>query len=93
MTKCKRIQSLVNTGAKPSYIPRPPGPKPTGPAAGAPKAPAPMTAVAMPALVASVEEGEVLVGETLLSLRGGFPRWVLGSTFGQGGGDVGGVEL
>ena len=92
-TKCKRIQSLVNTGAKPSYIPRPPGPKPTGPAAGAPKAPAPMTTVATPALAAGVEEGEVLVVETLLSLRGGFPRWVLDSTFGQGGGDVGGVEL
>ena len=70
----KRIQSLVNTGAKTSDIPRPPGPKSTGPAAGAPKAPAPMTAVAIPTLVAGVEEKEFLVGETLFSLRGGdFP--------------------
>jgi len=29
-----------------------------------------MTAVAIPTLAAGVEEGEVLVGETLLSLRG-----------------------
>ena len=29
-----------------------------------------MTAVATPTLVAGVEEGKVLVGETLLSLRG-----------------------
>jgi len=33
-----------------------------------------MTAVAMPTLASGVEEGEVLVGETLLSLRDGdFP--------------------
>ena len=33
-----------------------------------------MTAVAMPTLAAGVEEGEVLVGESLLSLRDGdFP--------------------
>jgi len=74
ITKRRRIQSLVKTGAKPSDIPKPPEPRPTGPAAGAPKAPAPMTAVATPTLAAGVEEGEVLVGETLLSLRGGdFP--------------------
>ena len=34
-------------------------------------APAPVTAVATPSLAAGVEEGEILVGETLLSLRGG----------------------
>ena len=33
-----------------------------------------MTAVATPTLAAGVEEGEIVVGETLLSLRGGdFP--------------------
>ena len=71
ITKRRRIQSLVKTGAKPSDIPKPPEPRPTGPAAGAPKAPVPMTAVATPTLAVGVEEGEVLVGETLLSLRGG----------------------
>ena len=69
----KRIQSLVNTGAKPLDIPRPQGPKPTGPAAGAPKAPAPMTAVSTPALAAGVEEGDVLVGETCCLFGGDFP--------------------
>ena len=69
ITKCRRIQSLVKTGAKPSDIPKPPEPRPTRPAAGAPKAP--MTAVATPTLDSGAEEGEVLVGETLLSLRGG----------------------
>ena len=39
--------------------------------AGAPKAPAPVSAAAIPTPSAGVEEGEVLVGETLLSLRGG----------------------
>ena len=74
ITKRRRIQSLVKTGAKPSVIPKPPEPRPTGPAAGAPKDPAPMTAVATSTLAAGAEEGEVLVGETLLSLRGGdFP--------------------
>ena len=71
ITRRRRIQSLVKTGAKPSDIPKTPKPRPTGPAAGAPKAPAPMTAVATPTLAAGVEAGEVLVGETLLSLRGG----------------------
>ena len=64
LTKRRRIQSLVKTGAKPSDLPKPPEPRPTGPAAGAPKDPAPMTAVATPTLAASAEEGEVLVGET-----------------------------
>jgi len=37
-------------------------------------APAPVMTVATPSLAAGVEEGEILVGETLLSLRGGdFP--------------------
>ena len=76
ITKRRRIQSLVKTGSKPSDIPKPPEPKPTRAAAGAPKDPAPMTAVATPTLAAGVEEGEIVVGETLLSLslRGGdFP--------------------
>ena len=71
ITKHRRIQSLVKTGAKPSDLPKPPEPRPTGPAAGAPKAPAPVSAVAISTPVAAVEDGEVLVGETLLSLRGG----------------------
>ena len=43
-----------------------------------------MTAVATPTLAVGVEEGEIVVGETLLSLSQGrgFPRWVVGSTFG-----------
>ena len=71
MTKRRRIQRLVKTGSKPSDIPKPPGPKPSGPAASALKSPTPMTAVATPTLAAGAEEGEVLVGETLLSLRDG----------------------
>src|SRR6185503_11539001 len=68
------IQSLVKTGSKPSDILKPPEPKPTRAAAGTPKNPAPMTAVAMPTLAAGVEEGEIVIGQTLLSLRGGdFP--------------------
>ena len=74
ITKRRRIQSLVKTGSKPSDIPKPPEAKPTRAAAGAPKDPALMTTVATPTLAAGVEEGEILVGETLLSLRGGdFP--------------------
>jgi len=71
ITKRRRIQSLVKTGAKPSDLPKPPEPRPTGLAAGAPKAPAPVSVVAIPTPAVGVEEGEVLVGETLLSLRGG----------------------
>ena len=71
ITKCRRIQSLVKTGAKPSDLPKPAEPRPTGPAAGAPKALAPVSAVDIPTPSAGIEEGEVLVGETLLSLRGG----------------------
>ena len=70
ITKRRRIQSLVKTGAKPSDLPKPPEPRPTGPAAGTPKDPAPVSAVAIPTPAAGIEEGEVLVGETLLSLRG-----------------------
>ena len=71
ITKRRRIQSLVKTGPKPSDIPKPPEPRPTGPAAGALEVPAPVTVAAIPTPSAGVEEGEVLVGETLLSLRGG----------------------
>ena len=71
ITKRRRIQSLVKTGAKPSDLPKAPEPRPTGPAAGALNAPAPVSAVAIPTHAAGNEEGEVLVGETLLSLRGG----------------------
>jgi len=73
-TKRRRIQSLVKTGAKPADIPRPPEPRPIGPVVGVPKDAAPTTAVATPSLAAGAEEGEIAVGETLLSLRGGdFP--------------------
>ena len=70
ITKRRRIQSLVKTGSKPSDILKPPEPKPTRAPAGAPKDPASMTAVATPTLAAGVEEGEIVVGETPLSLRG-----------------------
>ena len=76
-TKHRRIQSLVKTGAKPVDIPKPPEPRPTGPVVGVPKDAAPTTAVATPSLAAGAEEGEIVVGETLLSLRGGdFPGGV-----------------
>ena len=71
ITKRRRIQSLVKTSPKPSNIPKPPEPRPTGPAAGTPEVPAPVTVAAIPTPLAGIEEGEVLVGETLLSLRGG----------------------
>jgi hypothetical protein len=71
ITKRQRIQSLVKTGDKPSDLPKPAQPRPMGPAAGAPKAPAPVSVAAIPTPSAGVEEGKVLVGETLLSLRGG----------------------
>ena len=83
ITKHRRIQSLVKTGAKPSDLPKSPEPRPTGPAAGAPKAPTPVSAVAIPTSLAGIEEGEVLVGETLLFFV----------TCGQKDGDAGGVEL
>ena len=70
ITKRRRIQSLVKTGSKPSDIPKPAEPKPTRAPSGAPKDPASMTAVATPTLAAGVEEGEIVVGETLLSLSG-----------------------
>ena len=54
-----------------SDLPKPAEPRPTGPAAGAPKAPVPVSALTIPTPAAGVEEGEILVGETLLSLRGG----------------------
>ena len=71
ITKRRRIQSLVKTGPKPSDIPKPPEPRPTGPTASAPEVPAQVTVAAIPTPSAGVEEGEVLVGEKLLSLRGG----------------------
>jgi len=69
-TKRRRIQSLFKTGAKPADIPKPPEPRPTRAPAGAPKDPVSMAAVATPTLAVGVEEGEIVVGETLLSLRG-----------------------
>jgi len=76
-TKRRRIQSLVKTGAKPADIPKPPEPRPTGPVVGVSKDAAPTTAVATPSLAAGTEEGEIVVGETLLSLSGGdFPGGV-----------------
>ena len=72
-TKQRRIQSLVKTGAKPSDLPKPPGPRPAAPTSDAPKDTAPMT-MAVQTVAVGVEEGEIFVGETLMSLRGGeFP--------------------
>ena len=70
-TKRRRIQSLVKTGAKPADLPKPPGPRLTVPTADAPKDPALTTTATQSVLDAGVEEGEILVGETLMSLKGG----------------------
>ena len=63
---------LVRAGSKPADIPKPTGPKPAGPKADAPKAPAPAltVTVAKPSPDADIEEGEILIGNTLLSLKG-----------------------
>ena len=58
---------LVRAGSKPADILKPAGPK-----ADAPKAPALAltVTVAKPTPDADVEEGEILIGNTLLSLKG-----------------------
>ena len=71
MTKRRRIRSLVKTGAKPADIPKPPEPRVTDSAADAPKGPAQAPTAAQPVLAVNIEEGEILVGETLMALRGG----------------------
>ena len=70
-TKRRRIQSLVKTGAKPADIPKPPEPRVTDSAADAQKGPAQAPTAAQPGLAVNIEEGEILVGETLMALRGG----------------------
>jgi len=69
--KRKRIQSLVKIGANPADLPKPPGLRLTVPTADAPKDPVLMTTAAQSVLAVGVEEGEILVGEMLMSLRGG----------------------
>jgi len=70
-TKRKRIQSLVKTGPRPTDLPKPPVTRVTASTADAPKEAAQATTTAHPVLAVSIEEGEVLVGETLMALRGG----------------------
>ena len=69
--KRRRIQSLVKTGAKPADLPKLPGLRLTVPMADAPKDPVLMTTAAQSVLAVGVEEGEILVGEMLMSLKGG----------------------
>jgi len=73
-TKRRRIQSLVKTGTKPADLPRPPVPKGAASTADVLKDSAPAPKVTHPSL--NIEEGEVLVGETLMALRGGEARGV-----------------
>ena len=70
-TKRRRIQSIVKTGAKPADIPKPPEPRVTDSTADAPKCPAQAPSAAQPVLAVNIEEGEILVGETLMALRSG----------------------
>ena len=93
-TKRRRIQSLVKTGAKPADLPKPPVPKGTASTADVLKGSAPAPKDAQPVLAVNIEEGEILVGETLMTLRGGEAReWFFCSTFGQRGGGFGGEGL
>ena len=70
ITKRRRINSIVQPMSKPADIPKPSEPKPTGPRVEATKDPEP--AAAKPFDVKDIEEGELQVGDTLLSLgRGG----------------------
>jgi len=70
-TKRRRIQSLVKTGPRPADLPKPPVPRVTASTADAPKGPALAPTAAQPVLAVNIEEGEILVGETLMALRGG----------------------
>jgi len=70
ISKCRRINSIVRPASKLVGIPRPSEPKPTRPRVEATKDPEP--AATKPFDVKDVEEGELQVGDTLLSLgRGG----------------------
>ena len=73
-TKRRRIQSLVKTGAKPADLPKPPVPKGTASTADVLKDSAPAPKDAQPVLAVNIEVGEILVGETLMALRGGEAR-------------------
>ena len=77
MTKRRRIQSLVKTGAKPADLPKPPVMRVTASTAEALKGPTPKPKDAQPVLAVNIEEGEILVGETLMALWGGEARGVL----------------
>ena len=69
--KWRRIQSLVKTRPRPVDLRKPPVTRVTASTADAPKEAAQATMTAHPILVVSIEEGEVLVGETLMALIGG----------------------
>src|SRR6185312_14022202 len=71
MTNWKRIQSLVKTGPRPTDLPKPPVTRATASTAEALREPAPAPKDAQPILALNIEEGEILVGETLMTLRGG----------------------
>jgi len=75
-TKRRRIQSLIKTGTKPADLPKPPVPKGAASTADVLKDSAPAPKVAQPVFALNIEEGEVLVGETLMALRGGEARGV-----------------
>ena len=66
----------MRTGSTPVDLLKPTGPKPALPKVDAPKAPAPMVTIAQQSPAAGIEEGEILIGNTLLSLKG-----VAGSSF------------
>ena len=70
-TKRKRIQSLVKTGPRPTDLPKPPVTRVIASTAEALKGPTPAPKDAQPVLAVNIEEGEILVGETLMELRGG----------------------
>ena len=73
-TKRRRIQSLVKTGARPADLPKPPMPKGAASTVDVLKESAPAPKDAPPVLAVNIEEGEILVGETLMALRGGEAR-------------------
>ena len=70
-TKRRRIQSLVKSGTKPADLPRPPVPKGAASSADVLKDSTLVPKDAQPVLAVNIEEGEILVGETLMALRGG----------------------
>ena len=70
-TKRKRIQSLVRTGPRPTDLPKPPVTRVTASTAEALKDPAPAPKDAQPVLAVNIEEGEILVCDMLMALKGG----------------------